>query len=68
MTHTLVISKTTGLVRDEYYCIPPIIKKHEDKMIDGVMQDCFVFKFASGNYAFYSNKDYRYELRSGFAI
>lgn len=68
MTHTVIINKNTGLVREEYYCIPPIIEKHIDKIIDGVMQDCFLFKFDSGNYAFYSNNDYRYELRSGYAI
>ena len=68
MTHTLIINKSTGLVADEYYSVPPIINKHVDKIIDGKIMDCFEFKFESRNSAFYSNKDYRYEFRSGFSM
>lgn len=68
MRHTLVISKETGLVREEYYDVPPVIKDHVNEVIDGKSTDCFVFYFQSGQRAWYSNRHYQYEFRDGFAI
>lgn len=68
MRHTVVISKETGLVRDEYYSVPPLINNHVKRSIDNEIVDCFEFCFQSGAKAWYSNKHYYYEFRDGFVL
>ena len=46
MKHTVVISKEIGLVRNEYYSVPPLINNHVKRSIDNEIVDCFEFLFS----------------------
>lgn len=66
--HTLVFSRSTGLLVDEYSTVPPKIENHVMKHTwdHEKEQDCFCFYFASGAKCWYANSDYRYEFKGGF--
>lgn len=66
--HTLVFSRATGLLVDEYSTVPPKIEDHVLMHTNDheKEQDCFCFYFASGAKCWYANEDYRYEFKGGF--